>query len=304
MNCPLCEGSNIKQLGSLDGRDAMVLACKACGRFAIDPLALEAIRTRFADNRHLISSSVRAASDRDTPPTITPESLDALAAEARPRGQLPDMVDRLLLLLAGRTKEYWESPRFDPYADWPLLSARGEREFAYLFDLATERGYIDRGQQNRLSAKGWERIEGLLSSQPKGRQAFVAMWFDPQMDDAWLNGLKPGIEDTEYFRPLRISDVHHNDKIDDRIVAEIKRSGLLVADFTGHRGGVYFEAGLAMGLGIPVIWTCRADDVGSTHFDTRQYNHIVWEDSADLRTRLKDRLLATVVPSASSRTAS
>ncbi len=35
----------------------------------------------------------------------------------------------------------------------------------------------------------------------------------------------------------------------------------MIADFTGHRGGVYFEAGFAHGLGIPVIWTCREDQL-------------------------------------------
>jgi len=55
--------------------------------------------------------------------------------------------------------------------------------------------------------------------------------------------------------------VHHNEKICDKIVSEIRKSRLLVADFTDNRGGVYFEAGFAMGLSIPVIWMCRASDV-------------------------------------------
>jgi len=33
----------------------------------------------------------------------------------------------------------------------------------------------------------------------------------------------------------------------------------IVADFTGQRGGVYFEAGYALGLRKPVIWTCKRD---------------------------------------------
>lgn len=88
--------------------------------------------------------------------------------------------------------------------------------------------------------------------------------------------------------------LEHNEKIDDTIVAEIKRSGLMVADFTGHRGGVYFEAGLARGLGIPVIWTCHADDLEDLHFDTRQFNHIEWKTPKDLREKLELRILATV----------
>ena len=33
----------------------------------------------------------------------------------------------------------------------------------------------------------------------------------------------------------------------------------MVCDLTGYRGGVYFEAGFASGLGLPVIYTCRKD---------------------------------------------
>lgn len=95
------------------------------------------------------------------------------------------------------------------------------------------------------------------------------------------------------YRPIRVDRIEHNDNIDDRIISEIRRSGLLVADFTGHRGGVYFEAGFAMGLGIPVIWSCRDTDVESLHFDTRQYSHIVWTNPEDLEEKLVQRIEAT-----------
>ena len=63
---------------------------------------------------------------------------------------------------------------------------------------------------------------------------------------------------------------------------------------TGQRQGVYFEAGYALGMGIPVIWTCRSDEIDKCHFDTRQYNHIVWETAGDLKEKLTNRILATI----------
>jgi hypothetical protein len=47
----------------------------------------------------------------------------------------------------------------------------------------------------------------------------------------------------------------------------------------------------------PVIWSCREDDLASVHFDTRQYNHIVWKEPVDLRTQLTDRIKSPI-PSA------
>jgi hypothetical protein len=44
-----------------------------------------------------------------------------------------------------------------------------------------------------------------------------------------------------------------------------------------------------------VIWTCRADAaVRDMHFDTRQYNHILWSDAADLADQLYFRIAATI----------
>jgi hypothetical protein len=53
-------------------------------------------------------------------------------------------------------------------------------------------------------------------------------------------------------------------------------------------------AGFAMGLGIPVIWTVREDQIGQVHFDTRQYNHIVYDSAEDLRKKLHNRIAATI----------
>ena len=128
-------------------------------------------------------------------------------------------------------------------------------------------------------------------------QAFVAMWFDDSMAGCYENGIEPGIRDAGY-EPLRIDRKEHVNKIDDEIIAEIRRSRFLVADFTqgpdGARGGVYYEAGFAHGLDLPVIFTCRQDSLDKLHFDTSHYNHIVWDNHAELRTTLTNRILAVI----------
>jgi nucleoside 2-deoxyribosyltransferase len=112
------------------------------------------------------------------------------------------------------------------------------------------------------------------------------------MDDIYSNSIVPALKATGY-NPYKINEIQHNDKIDNLIMSEIRKSGLLIADFTGHRGGVYFEAGFALGLGIPVIWSCRDSHINDLHFDTRQYNHIVWKDIDDFKKQLIDRIEGT-----------
>ncbi len=148
-----------------------------------------------------------------------------------------------------------------------------------------------------LKEKGYARLAELESKAVDSSQAFVAMWFDGSMDTIYEQGIAPGIEDAGY-KPFLISQKEHNDSITDQIIAEIRRSRFLVADFTcgddGARGGVYYEAGFAKGLGLEVIFTCRKDLEKKIHFDTRQFNHIFWETPADLRKALKDRIGATI----------
>lgn len=127
------------------------------------------------------------------------------------------------------------------------------------------------------------------------RQAFVAMWFDPSRKIYFDEGFRPAIEDDKKTKAFRIDNKEHNRKVDDEIVAEIRRSRYLVADFTENRGGVYFEAGFAVGLGLPVIWCVQQGHESALHFDTRQYNHILYSDPADLREKLLNRIRATII---------
>jgi hypothetical protein len=121
-------------------------------------------------------------------------------------------------------------------------------------------------------------------------QAFVAMSFARKLNAAYSNGIKPAIRSAGY-KPMIIRMKEHANKIDEEIIDEIRKSTFLIADLTCHRGGVYFEAGIAKGYGVPVIWSCRKDDLKNLHFDIRQFNCIDWRTPDELATRLKRRIV-------------
>jgi hypothetical protein len=298
--CPVCGHNDAARLGQVEDRDAFAYDCPRCGRYKIDGLvlAMPPLREKSANERGLLTIALRAASDAGHPVFVDVNSFDHLIDSALRNRSLFEAVDRTLLLLAGRVDRFRSPAPFDKSVDYPLVYARSEEEMNDYLAAAGELGFFDI-YKSTITLDGWRRVEALRATSPQSRQAFVAMWFAKELDDAWLNGFKKGIEETEYYHAIRVDSVEHNEKIDDRIFAEIRRSGLVVADFTGDRGGVYYEAGYAMGLGIPVIWTCRVDYVNKLHFDTRQYNHIVWESVSQLKDRLRDRIAATVMPHAS-----
>lgn len=150
----------------------------------------------------------------------------------------------------------------------------------------------------RLTYKAYERLQELRKT-TDSKQAFVAMWFDPQMDSAF-KAIKEACEHENFkYKAYRVDNDQHNENITNKIIAEIRRSKFLIAELTGNRGGVYWEAGFAYGLGKEVIYCMRKadfdDPLTSPHFDVKQIAFILWEDEEDLKKKLIDRIGATVV---------
>jgi hypothetical protein len=145
----------------------------------------------------------------------------------------------------------------------------------------------------RISPKGLLQLE--KQTPQNSVVGFCAMWFNDDVMPLWTQVIEPAIRESGY-EPLRIDGKQHNGKIDDEIVASIRSSKFVVADYTGSRGGVYYEAGFAHGLGLPVVFMCREDHLKDIHFDVRQYNCIVWKaDELQIaRSDLKNRILATL----------
>jgi nucleoside 2-deoxyribosyltransferase len=163
--------------------------------------------------------------------------------------------------------------------------------------LKTEEQFVELDQSGAhlsvtITARGWKHLDAL----PAGTSSvgFVAMWFADEMTPVWEQSFNPAITDAGY-KAQRIDKEEHNNKIDDEILASIRAAKFVVADFTKQRGGVYYEAGFAQGLGKPIIWTIRQDDLKDIHFDTRQFNHIPWEFSAltDFKLALQRRIEAS-----------
>ena len=127
----------------------------------------------------------------------------------------------------------------------------------------------------KITPKGWAYLDSLRKINLDSQIGFIAMWFDPRLDSVF-KAIEKGIENAQY-RPERIDKKEHNNRIDDEIMASIKKSRFVVSDFTGNIGGVYFEAGYALGLGIEVIWLVREKALHRVHFDNRQYNFITWK---------------------------
>lgn len=177
-------------------------------------------------------------------------------------------------------------------------------EMRYLIDLMKSKSLLKLdvpwtvmgapGSDTRLMImeSGWLLLEDKVL-QARSKNVFVAMWFDETMENAFL-AIKKAIE-KHGFEAVRIDRKPHNNEISGEILYEIRRCRFLIAEVTKQRQGVYFEAGYAKGKDIPIIWCCKSSDLKKVHFDTRQYNHVVWKDENELFEKLDSRIKGTIL---------
>lgn len=295
--CFLCNGAI--PLTHIDERETYTYKCPTCGNVKITEEAVIGFSNRLKGINYLLSAFIRQRSDLGHSPLVISSSnaLDFSKGAHIPRS-VSQQLDLILLYLERKSTYAGQAVPLNIETDYPIAFSKHAKEFRFLVDQLISLKLIEMYPDRRsfaLTLDGWKRLDHLQRVRPLSNQVFVAMWFADETKKAYEEAIYRAIDDTGYS-PLRIDLIQHNEKIDDRIIAEIRKSTFLVADFTGHRGGVYFESGFAMGIGIPVIRTCRKDHVPHLHFDTRQYNHIVWETEQDLYQQLRDRIEATIVP--------
>lgn len=130
----------------------------------------------------------------------------------------------------------------------------------------------------------------------KRNQIFVAMMFSEETRSTYEQVYKSVIQSLNYTA-MRIDEKQFNGSIIGEITAEITDSVALIADLTGNRGGVYYEAGIARGLQlcnhpIKLILTCKQNffENERVHFDVSGDNIVLYEDDDDLKQKLEKRL--------------
>lgn len=299
-SCPICGTPTAKIIRAANG-EIVNVRCRTCGNFAVVAsfyrIGLNGPKSKPEISKFLpyLSAYTRQASERGEQVMLDSRNWQdfALAHMGTP---ISKKVTKLLEVMAARSGPGSRIP-IDHKDDYPLVDAESPNELFILLDHLKKLDQVrEHGQMSySLTVKGWERLEAVASGGGIPGKCFVAMSFDKSLKDAYEKGIFLAIKKDCKMEPVRVDLVQHNEKICDKILAEIRSSQFMVADFTLQRAGVYFEAGFAMGLGRPVIWTCREDDFKNTHFDTRQYNHIRWKSPEDLRDQLTDRIRATIL---------
>ncbi|BDY14024.1 TIR domain-containing protein [Hydrogenimonas cancrithermarum] len=299
--CPICQAdAKIFDYDTLHNRRA--IECKNCGKYYLLDMLWDDmdIYEKEKDKFYKLSSWIYEQNNSfDIVPEINEEKLKEILQ--KPDKKIKEKFECFMKSLS----------QIKPHQDLPVnirikCWIKDEEELAKIFQKALDENFIDGKVErfiggsfglifNGLTFEGLEYIESLDEPNVGSKQVFAAFYFSNAIKEVFDNHVKEAIEECG-LRYVRVSSstTKHDTTINDEIIAKIKSSRLVIADFTGQRNSVYFEAGYAMGMGLPIIWTCKKEDVENLSFDTRQYPHILWEDGNDLKENLIHRIKVVI----------
>jgi len=298
--CPICRSRAAEAPTSGPGDLHLMMDCPRCGKFELTGRMQAVLMNNPLTLRRLANASGWMRQNQGALLTITDEQhLRALPT--------PTVAERGELLLRHFARTFPRGGQEIPInLDDPALLAvtwtedRAELRFIALDYLVIERQLLASDAKGgfartaRITPKGWAYLES-LDLNPESPHGFVAMAFRPELAPLYDQAIRPAVEAAGYDA-LRIDRKRHENIIDDEIIASIRRSRFLIADFTYHSNGVYYEAGYSRGLGLKVIRICRDTDLAAVHFDQSHYHIQPWKTDrlGELARELRFRIEAAV----------
>ncbi|MBS2098704.1 hypothetical protein [Carboxylicivirga linearis] len=237
---------------------------------------------------------------------LTNEILERMIREANVPIFPEEKITNLMLYL--HSSQDFEGAQIDLRYDYDDLSKRlyfkNNDELYFYFstlkeqELVTLKTSITKQGKSagivQLTFKGLKYVVESIENGAKSKNCFIAMSFSDQSQD--LRSTIKSVVSKCGYKPIIVDEIHYDSDltINDAIIRYIKKSKFLIADFTEQKHGVYFEAGYALGLKRPVIYSCLESDFHQTHFDTNHYPHIVYKDLKELEIKLHDKIKAWI----------
>lgn len=168
-----------------------------------------------------------------------------------------------------------------------------------------------------ITLKGIESYNG-NNLDNESKMCFVAMKFGKGDDNCDMiefcnTIIKPAVAETGYYAEI-VSDTPSDQKICDKVIADIRKAKFIIVDLTHGNQGAYYEAGFAQALNKTVIYICEkkwfqdgnykvkdGEDIYTiqtngkplgVHFDIDHYNIIQYD--ARNYDKLKEELIAHI----------
>lgn len=158
-----------------------------------------------------------------------------------------------------------------------ICYATNNSEVRYFIDYLHKINFITSDASRRqysITVEGFNYLESqrnLIES----NLCFCAMSFGDDHRYIYDKFIQPAVKLAGY-EVKRVDEDPHNIGVVDKIFALIRQSKFVIADLSGNKDGVYYEAGFTKGLGREVIFSCEDSDFKRVHFDVQHLNLVKW----------------------------
>lgn len=298
--CPVCKTQNAEE--NIVDLNEINFTCPKCGAFKLSHDVNHNLNTRIEPNQKISSwISEQNKIYHVYMPYIDLEKLDSISNQRNKT--IREKFDMFMKVLVRKPRELKLYHFNECYIN-------DDKEFVQLILKAQNEGFIyecigsetiktamEQGSlllyYKGLTFEGQEYIESLDTPNKNSNKIFMAFWFNLDIQNIFDDIVKPAIDEVGFLAErVSSSTTNLENKISDEIIGMIKSSRAVIADCTGNRTAVYYEAGYAMGMKIPVIWTCKADQVADICFDVSQHPFILWSTPEELADKIVKRLKA------------
>ncbi|WP_313639958.1 hypothetical protein [Paenibacillus sp.] len=241
------------------------------------------------DMFHIVSAYIRELTDGGEKVSLSADDLESVVISPKIPVTIEDKGNRLLRYLYRHSEAPGESVVIQPLSSsYNLTYSPNLQELVYIIDkLINEQFIIREGMTFKLTDEGWNEAATIAGGK-KLKPCIVLMSDAEDLHTEWVEKLLPKIEQFGYM-PRLLS--HTTTKNREPYSLElIEESKLIIADLTSQSPEVYFTAGYALGLNIPVIWTVNSSDANNLSVHVKSIRPIVWDTAEELAVLLQQKL--------------
>lgn len=241
------------------------------------------------DLLHIISAYIREKTDCDEMVFLAANDLEGIAGSPEIPVTIDDKGNRLLQYLYRHSEGPGEPVTIHPLSgSYNLTYSPNLQELVYIIDkLGNEQLLIREGMSFQLTEKGWDEAAASAGGK-KLKPCSILLPEDEVLCTLWQDKLLPKIGQFGY-QPTLLTHSHsqNNEQYELKLIADSK---LIIADLTGQAPGVYFTAGYALGLDIPVIWTVNSRDADQLVVQLQDIRPLVWDNAEELAVLIQQKL--------------
>ncbi|MBD2869241.1 hypothetical protein IDH41_11695 [Paenibacillus sp. IB182493] len=266
--------------------------CSPDGVYSLLRDSYEDIRALPYHKKHqlfpIMSGYIRELTDCGETVALSIDDLETVANSPRIPLTIEEKGSRLLQYLYRHSDGPGEPVVIQPLSHrFNLTYSPNLQELVYIIEkLREEQSIVRESVTFKLTDKGWSEA----AARAGGRKLKACSVLLPDYADGtvWTEIVLPRIEQCGYF-PQLCNPAALQSREQDMIEA-IADSKLVIADVTIPSPEVYFAAGLALGLHIPVIWTVESNAAGLSALPSPSIRPIAWDTAEGLASLLQQRL--------------